>query len=236
MSLPDVCLVFALQRESGYLPRGQRVAAPCAAWLQGGALVLETGVGPVAVARALAWLSGRPSPRLVVSAGFAGALSPTLTVGDLVLADAVIGPDGAVWPACAGGLRALRGLVLTSAVLIGDPAEKRRLAEAHRAAVVDMEAAHVARWCAARGVAFACLKAVSDAAATALPADLLGVLDGGRVRPWRLAAALARRPRLIGDLWRLGRDTRAAALALAGGLTPLLTPALPPPPAAAAAP
>jgi adenosylhomocysteine nucleosidase len=218
----DVCLVLALRRETMFLPRGQRVVAPCPAWRCGSASVLEAGVGAAAVARALTWLTQQPLPRLVVSAGFAGALSPTLNVADLILATEVIGPDGAVWPACDGGLTAPRGRVVTTTTLSGDPAEKVRLGQEHQAAVVEMEAAHVARWCAGRGVPFACLKVVSDAVTTALPPDLLALLDGGRVRPWRLAAALCRRPQLLGDLWRLGRDTRRASRALNEGLAPLL--------------
>src|SRR5947209_6396194 len=105
--MTDVCLtdplvLFALRREAAaflreFEPQQRFPVAPCRArfagpeWLT--VLVLETGVGAAAAEAALRWALGAPRfgnlpyrPKLVLAAGFAGALAPDLRVGDLVLA------------------------------------------------------------------------------------------------------------------------------------------------------
>jgi hypothetical protein len=165
-----------------------------------------------------------PKPTRVLLAGFSGALRPGLGVGDLLWADAVCDADGGeqptTWPAGPPSLP--RGRLLTVRSLVGDPSEKRRLGERHRADAVDMEAAAVARCCARAGVPFGCLRVISDNVDTALSPALLDVLRGGRVGPLRLMGAVLRRPRLVGELWRLGADTRRAARVLGKALSELL--------------
>src|SRR5436305_667106 len=105
----DPCVVFALRRESApflrLFPVQQRFpGAPCRArfcgpsWLT--VLVMETGVGTEPTERALDWLLGAPvldnvpyRPKVVLSAGFCGALKPDYAVGDIVLAYAVTAGD-----------------------------------------------------------------------------------------------------------------------------------------------
>src|SRR5262245_42569871 len=90
--------LFALRRESAPFTRRLRLLctfpdAPCPAALfnAGGQIVvvLETGVGCERAGRAATWLLNSIPPRLVVAAGFAGALSRTLKVGDVLLASGV---------------------------------------------------------------------------------------------------------------------------------------------------
>src|SRR5689334_9371832 len=99
----DPCVLFALRRESApfvrLFPVQQRFpGAPCRArfcgpsWLT--ALVLETGVGADAARRALDWVLASPRldnvpyrPKVVLSAGFCGALKPEYRVGDVIVAD-----------------------------------------------------------------------------------------------------------------------------------------------------
>jgi adenosylhomocysteine nucleosidase len=245
------CVVFALRREAApflrtFPPQQRFPGAPCRArfcgpsWLT--VLVLETGLGPAAVEAALTWALGSPlfgnvpyRPKLVLSAGFSGALRPGLRVGDLVLATEVNDTEGNRWPATWPGElppgpwrpTITRGRLLTATALVGDPAEKQALGERHDALAVDMESAAVARLCHKREVPFGCLRAISDDWDTPLSPRLVGLLQGGRVAPLRLAAALARRPALASELWLLARHTRAAARQLAGGLGGLLTLTLP---------
>jgi adenosylhomocysteine nucleosidase len=187
---------------------------------------VETGVGPAASERALDWLLAQaPRPAFVLSAGFSGALRPGLRVGDLLLADRVADAGGGDWEATwppSGAADLPRGRLLTVPSLVGDPAEKRRLGERFGADAADMETAAVARRCAAAGVPFGCLRAISDDVETPLSPALLGVLRGGRVGLLRLAGAVLRRPALVGELVRLERHTRRAAAALAGPLSGLL--------------
>jgi hypothetical protein len=85
-----------------------------------------------------------------------------------------------------------------------------------------MESAVIARRCRAEGVPFGCVRAISDDAATHLSPRVVSMLAGGRVSPTRLCRALITDPGLISDLWRLARNTRRAATALAAVLHDVL--------------
>ena len=192
-----VAVLFALERE----------AAPFRTLARGmpGVHSHVAGVGRrrarVAAERALA----DASPRLIVAAGFCGALVPDLRVGDVVTER-----------------------IVTVDRLVADPAEKRRLAEAHHAVAVDMESAAVAAVCAERGVSFRTVRAVSDTADTALSPRLVRLLSGGSVSPLKALAAVARQPSLLAEFVRLARDTSVAARNLAAELVRVLKQQSPP--------
>jgi adenosylhomocysteine nucleosidase len=247
----DPCLIFALGRESKFFrrefkPNQAFPGAPCRARFCGPAwlpvLVVETGVGREATCRALDWLAGPPAldkvayrPKLVLSAGFCGGLTPSLKVGDVVLATEVVDVFGnstpLTWPGPLPPGRweppLHRGRVITINHLVADPAEKRQLAENFQAIAVDMEAAEVARWCGERGIPCGCVRAMSDDVNAALSPVLVSLLAGSGASAWRVLAALARRPTLARELWRLARDTKMAARQLGVALGELLTLTLP---------
>lgn len=251
LSFTDPCILFALRRESQafrreFRPHQRFPGAPCwarfcgPAWLT--VLVLETGLGPARMQAALDWLLGGPllgnvpyHPKVVVSAGFSGALDESFRVGDLILATEVVDSQGNHWPATwpetlpSGEWRPPlhRGRLLTTPQLVGTAAEKQALGRRYDAAAVDMETAVIARGCQQRGVPFGCLRAISDDAAASLSPRLTSLLRGGRVSPWRLAASLARSPMLLPELLRLARQTRLAGEQLGKALGELLTLTLP---------
>jgi adenosylhomocysteine nucleosidase len=208
-------------------------AAPCSAFVGdfGGQpiLLLETGIGRSAVDAALAWIWATSiSPRFILFAGFGGALDDTLHVGDVLLADEVVDEAGGRWPARWPGPAAWavpwlrRGRLLTTCHLVTSPEKKRRIGGQHHAHAVDMEAAHVAVHCAERNIPFGCVRAISDTVNTPLSPSLVALLSGGRVSLPRLVFALIRKPMLMPELMRLGRDTRSAARQLAAALRELL--------------
>jgi adenosylhomocysteine nucleosidase len=246
----DLCVLFALRRESApflrLFPVQQHFpGAPCRAlfcgpsWLT--VLVLETGVGTEVTRRALDWLLSAPPldnvpyrPKLVVSAGFCGALKPTYKPGDVVLADEVVSGDHS-WPVPWPGDLAAgewhptlhRDRLLCVPHLVADVADKQALAQRHSAGIVDMESAAVVEACRRAEVPFGCVRAVSDDCATSLSPKLTACLNGGRVAPLRLLAATAASPGLVPQMWRLARQTRHAAGQLALALGELLTLTLP---------
>jgi adenosylhomocysteine nucleosidase len=195
--------------------------APCPAALYADSiLVLETGVGAARARAAARWLLDNHPPALVVAAGFAGALASHLRVGDVVVASEVVEESGARWPCVIPARLADQrvGRLLTARHLIADPAGKLALGQQFQADVVDMESAAVAVECAEDGVPFAAVRAVSDASDVALSPQLVRLLAGERVAPLRVLTALARSPRLAGELWRLANGTRVAARNLAAAL------------------
>lgn len=152
-----------------------------------------SGVGRTA-ARGAAKRLLESGPSLVIAAGFCGALNPSLKVGDVVKSPHILTVDH----------------------LVSDPAEKCRLSASHDA--VDMESAAVEAICHDAGIPFLAVRAVSDAADTALSPELVRLLSGGHVSVWRACAALVRKPSLLGEFVRLGRDTAFAARKLSDEL------------------
>ncbi len=251
LAFNDPCILFALARESApfrreFRPHQRFAGAPCRARFCGPAwltvLVLETGIGLARTQTALDWLLREPvlenvpyRPKLVLFAGFAGALDDKYQVGDVMLATEIVDTEGHRWPTTWPGdlppgewrppLHRVR--LLTVPRLVGDPEEKGALGRKHQAAAVDMESAAVARACAGRGIPFGCVRAVSDRVDTSLSPRLVTLLSGGRVSPLRVLAALARSPGLTHELWALGKHTRHAAKQLGTALGELLTLTLP---------
>jgi nucleoside phosphorylase len=197
-------------------------------------LTLETGIGTAAMESALRWCLSKPCfgdspyrPRLLVSVGFSGALQPEQRVGDLVLATEVVDQQGKCWPALRPAAWVNRdiaaGRLLTMPELVGDPQEKQRLGRQYQALAVDMESAVAARLCHQHKVPFACLRVISDDWQTALSPHLVELLRQERVSPARLAGRVLRHPKLIGELWRLARQTRRASRRLLSPLSVILT-------------
>ncbi|HEX4592181.1 MAG TPA: hypothetical protein VH120_19765 [Gemmataceae bacterium] len=227
--------LFALRRESAPFTRrlrfAERLPASCPAALyetkRGPAIVLETGIGTKRATTAIRWLLDHFGPRLVIACGYAGALSPALKVGDVLIASEIVEPgdDDLHWrttvPAELGDLPV--GRMVTVAELAGRPSAKRSLARQTGAVMVDMESAAIAELCQEKRVPCAVVRAISDTADTAMSPRLVALLSGGRVALWRVLAALVRSPGLAVELWRLARDTRIAAQRLAEALERLFT-------------
>jgi adenosylhomocysteine nucleosidase len=181
-----VLVLFALEREAAPFRRAVRDLPHV--WVH------VSGVGRRRARHATEQLLQTTRPKLVIAAGFCGALVPALGIGDIVTSPRIVTVDH----------------------LVTDPAEKRRLGESHDA--VDMESAAVAEVCAAHGVPFCAVRAVSDTVDTTLSPALVRLLCGGNVSVWRAGLALVRRPALLGEFLRLARDTKRAARNLAEAL------------------
>jgi hypothetical protein len=199
---------------------------------------METGVGAARTERAVKWLFDKPQlgvvpyrPQLVISAGFAGSLHPDRRAGDIILANEVVDADGHSWrttwpeklPEGEWQPPLHRGRLLTIGQIVATPEAKRLLAENHEAVAVDMESAMVARWCADRSVPFTCMRAISDDFDTPLSRSLADLLRDGRVDALRLVGSVLIRPWIIGELWRLARQTTYAGQQLGKALGELLT-------------
>src|SRR5262249_38180159 len=169
-------ILFALRREAAaflreFPPQQRFRGAPCWArfcgpsWLS--VLVLQTGIGAARTEAALSWLFNQPlmggvpcRPKVILCAGFSGALQPGFQVGDIILASEVKHADGRCWPTTWPAARPQGewrpplqpGRLLCVTELIARPEEKQALGQARQAVAVDMETATVARLCHQRGV------------------------------------------------------------------------------------
>jgi nucleoside phosphorylase len=199
-ALPEELAAFAGRR----LPPGVEAAS--------------TGDGPRRAARATDALCSRYRPSLLVGAGVAGALTPDLAVGDLVVAHRIIDREGETpWPhavlvvAVAARPGARQGTLLSAAekaewaARVGPPP-----------AAVDMESAAWARAASAHDVPFVIIRIVSDTAGEELPGYLSRCMDDeGGIRRSAVAFAAIAHPGSIPALYRMRRRVAECAARLA---------------------
>jgi adenosylhomocysteine nucleosidase len=139
-------------------------------------------------------------PSLLILAGLAGALSPDLKVGDVVI-------DGDFPPLA--GVRA--GKLATADHIVATPAEKAALFKQTGALAVDMETDLCRHFAQTLHVPFLAVRGISDAAHQGLDPALLSLLDDdGRVRMGRLLQHLAGDPRRLASLIQLGLASKLA--------------------------
>ena len=178
-----------------------------------------SGAGLDAATRAFAGIEDGGPIDLVISVGWAGALTAEGVAGQAYNVAGVYDARTGERFNCDAG--AGREWLVTSPK-VADEVEKRRLASTYKAALVDMEAAAVARLAAMRGIPFYCIKGVSDAADAKLP-DFNRFIDGqgqfqlpqfvlfALFQPWRWPA-----------LVRMGENSKKASQSIAERLHELL--------------
>jgi adenosylhomocysteine nucleosidase len=210
---------------------GLRAEARCLAGL---AVVTACSGGRPERARAEARRLLDEGARGLVSFGLAGGLAPALAAGDLVLAAAVVRPDGgriatdAAWRGRLGAVLGAAGMrwcedpLAGSDRLVASPAAKAVLHAAREACAVDMESHRVAAAAAAAGVPFLVIRAIADPSHRPIPRAAQSALGpDGALRIAAVLEGLLRQPQDLAALLRLGRDSgrgfatlrRVAALA-----------------------
>ena len=217
--MSSILVLTAVDVEAHGLARHLGLArVPGASWphYRGGVLEVVC-VGPRAAQ--LGERSGWRAPALVISAGACGALAPDLTVGSVVVPEAVIGPGGARLAAAPAPPLTRAGTLLTVADVVHTPSDKARLWIETGALAVDTESSLILEWARAWGVPAAVIRGVSDAADSGVPPDLAAVVDAsGRVSRSHALRAMLARPAALADAIALGRSTGAALRAVAAAL------------------
>jgi adenosylhomocysteine nucleosidase len=164
-------------------------------------------------------------PGRVVSAGFAGGLSPVLRRNDILVADRLLHIGGARLPvelppglsAATSQRFAHRGALLTTDRVVRLPSERKALFDRTGALAVDMETFAVAEVCAARQVPFSSVRVINDTADETLPRDVEHLLVQ-KTAAARLGAALGavcRRPASAKDMYQLRENALVASGRLA---------------------
>jgi nucleoside phosphorylase len=154
------------------LRRKLRGAAPRVGWLPTGEVKIPvTGLGRKAAETAAEKLLDRYPVRMVISTGFAGALTSEMEAGQLFASDTVHAPDNSplrtdealLERALAIGRGDLRIAALVSVPsLVGDKSSREALHAAHGALAVDMESYWIARAAMRRRIPCLVVRAVSD--------------------------------------------------------------------------
>jgi len=156
----------------------------------------------------------------LISAGFAGALTDDLRVGDLLLAENFSTVDlGERWSSLSSLPIHVAGL-LTVPALIDSSEERNKLARTSGAGAVDMETEFIARVCATGGIPLLSLRVISDTPHHLFPAPTNILFDIERQQTHMLKLAthfLAhphRVPHLVQFARRIGRARKILATAV----------------------
>lgn len=208
----EVAIVAAMEREIAPLIRGwEMILGPHYRFFErGNVIVLAGGIGPKAARAAADTVLTFRQPSLIISAGFAGALRESMSVGTVIVPTKVLAAGNEQTIRIEGGGEG----TLVSVGSIADPVVKHDLAAKYAADAVDMEAAAVAEVARARGVRFAAVKAISDSARFELPPLSRFIDAGGEFQTMRFVAHVAIRPALWPALGKLKRNADKAANAL----------------------
>jgi len=142
-------------------------------------ILVRSGMGRDRARRALAEVAERFSLECVYSIGYAGALDPSLQVGDLVYADKVMevrlntsetsgsGEIINTYELCEvyfGRPELNYGTLLTVDRVAATPQEKKKLREKYSAVAVDMETSALAEKAQARNLPFISVRCITDTA------------------------------------------------------------------------
>jgi adenosylhomocysteine nucleosidase len=238
----DVGLVFALGIEAGGMIdlmsdvvsiQGHGLTAHEGTLDDRRLIVMQSGAGREAAARATEALISGHQPQWVVSAGLAGGLSKDVPRGDFLMANHVADVEGNsmaidfhIDADVLAGLPHLHvGRLLTVDAIVRTPEEKRSLATKHNAVAVDMETTAVADVCRHQHVRFLSVRIISDGTDDQLPKEVEHLLRQKTTasRLGAAAGAMFRRPSSVKDMLKLKED----ALVLSDQLAVFLQGVLP---------
>lgn len=218
--MPKIVIIAALEREIKPLVKQWHSAqsSDCASHLifeNEYAAVVCGGIGADAARRAAEAAIARYSPKMLISAGVAGALTSELRIGDTIFPATVIDAcdssriETAIKNAPIATTPLARTL-LVSCSAIASAEQKQKFGKAYGAHAVDMEAASVARVADKHGIAFIAIKAISDEVDFEMP-GLADFIRDGEMRTRAFAWHVAFRPWLWLKVVRLARNTKLAS-------------------------
>ena len=181
-----------------------------------------TGMGTARAAGAARRMLDAGDVDHVMVVGIAGGIDGRLAIGDVVRPAIVIdGASGAEYrphPLGAGSDPPGEGVLHPSDEFIVDP-ERVAALRARGVIAMDMETAAVAAVCEARGCPWSVVRAISDRSSDGLADEAVFELahPDGSANLRAVALFVARHPRRIPQLVRLGRDASVATNAAARG-------------------
>lgn len=174
--------------------------------------VLIVGMGKRNAEAAIREALSKERPRLVLTCGFAGGLTPQLTAGAVVFScDAEAKLDAALQAAGAKPAR-----FHCAERVAATAAEKRALRESSGADAVEMESDAIRAVCREQGLPGATVRVILDTAEEDLPLDFNQLMTPEmRLDGAKLALAIMKAPGKIGALRRLQQQGNACAEKLA---------------------
>jgi len=221
--MPRIAIIAALPREIATLVRG---AYADKSLLRRGvhlfnlerAVVVAAGMGAERASVAVGVALAAGPVETLISVGLAGACSGDLCAGEVAEASTVV--EVKTGERYATGTATSFTLATTDT--IASVKEKARLAAAYGAAMVDMEAATVARLALAHGLRFRAIKGISDAHDFEMESLSRFAGKHGSFRTGAFALHTALRPATWSKAAKLGRDSNKALAALHDALRTII--------------
>ena len=177
------------------------------------------GAGLDAATRAFAGIEDGGPIDLVISIGWAGALADQCVPGHAYNVAGVFDARTGERFNCDAGAGSYW---LVTSPRVADRTEKLRLSSTYKAALVDMEAAAVARLAAMRSIPFYCIKGVSDAFDANLP-DFNRFIDpNGQFQTPKFVLFALLRPWIWPALIQMGENSKKASQSITERLHELL--------------
>jgi adenosylhomocysteine nucleosidase len=221
-----IAITFALPTESSDLRRQLRETRDDGYFVFGkiddrSVAVLHTGVGAKNCSERVEALLHQTRPRLVISSGFAGAVTDDFHVGDLVLAENFSDRE-----LLASVERILserkpgKAKLFTSASIVDSVDQRDEIARASGAAAVDMETGSIFAVCNAHGVPLLSMRAISDTPKQPFPVppDVLFDIERQRTNYGRVIGYLLKHPSSISRLLGFGREINRVRQKLTGAI------------------
>jgi len=177
------------------------------------------GAGQQAATRAFAAVEQDAPIDLVFSLGWAGALTADIPSGTAHNVAGVIDVRTGERFRCDAGAG---DLWLVTSPRVAGRTEKLRLAAAYSAALVDMEAAAIARLAAMRGIPFYAIKGVSDSLHANLPDLNRFLTPAGHFQTGKFALSALCQPWHWPALVQMGENSRKASQSIAKSLRDFL--------------
>lgn len=166
------------------------------------------GAGQQAATLAFVEVEKSGTITMAISVGWVGALTERAEAGKSYRVSGVVDSmTGERFPATQWA----NEFLLVTSPRVADAREKKRLAESYGAALVDMEAAAVARLAAIRSIPFYCFKGVSDGFAEKLPDFNRFLTTDGQFRLGRMLIYVLPRPWYWPALVRMGENSKQAS-------------------------
>lgn len=178
--------------------------------------ILHTGVGEKICRERIGKFLEDARFRVLISAGFAGALNDQLQVNDLLLAKNFSTVDLKQAQISLSSLSLGTADLLTLPALIDSREERERVARESGAAAVDMETECIARACSTRAIPLLSLRVVTDTPRQPFPAppNVLFDIERQRTHMAALAQFLLTHPNRIPRLVQFARRIARARMIL----------------------
>lgn len=235
---PRIAIIGAIKEEIAGIKEEMQITHTLQ-WKTGNAFVGEWQGAPIVLVRsgmgrdrarhALVEVADKWDLKEVISIGYAGALDPSLEVGDLVVADQVIAPEGSgktfkcyslekeiFNTATENRPKAL----LTVDRVAATPEEKKRLRERFSAVAVDMETSALVAEAQVRDISFISVRAITDTADQELLDCSHLVEEDGDVSKLRAGWHVLTHPGDLKGMIELGQHAKTATANLTEFLKP----------------